>query len=119
MSTVEVGRAAEQLAATWLERHGFIILDRNWRTRWCELDIVARRNNIIHVVEVKYRQRLDFGSGFEYITPDKMGRLRRAALMWLKAYGQIGAAYQIDIMALSGSLKPENLVYLPNAIEDL
>jgi len=119
MSTVEIGRAAERLAATWLEQHGFAILDRNWRTRWCELDIVAWRHSIIHIVEVKYRQRPDFGTGFEYITPDKAGRLRRAALMWLKAHGQVGAAYQIDIMALSGSLKPENVAYLPNAIDDL
>jgi putative endonuclease len=119
MSTVEAGRAAEQLAARWLEQHGFRILDRNWRTRWCELDIVAARDRLIHIVEVKYRRRTDFGTGFEYITPDKAARLRRAALMWLKAHGQASAAYQIDIMALSGSLKPENLAYLPNAIDDL
>ena len=118
MSTVEVGRAAEQLAAEWLEREGFTIRDRNWRTRWCELDIVATRSDTIHVVEVKYRRRNDFGSGFEYITVDKVHRLQRAALMWLKAHGSINAPYQIGIIAISDSIKPENLHYLPNAISE-
>lgn len=100
----------------WLGREGFSILDRNWRTRWCELDIVARRNETVHFVEVKYRRRPDFGTGFEYITADKAGRLQRAALMWLKAHGQIASAYQIDVMAVSGPVKVENVAYLPSAV---
>ena len=116
MSTVEVGRAAEAVAATWLEECGFTVLDRNWRTRWCELDIVAGRGQTIHIVEVKYRRRPDFGTGFEYITLDKAARLQRAAMMWLKAHGQPEASYQIDIIAISGSIKEQNLQYLPNAI---
>ena len=116
MSTVEVGRAAETLAADWLQRQGFTILDRNWRIRWCELDVVAGCGATIHIVEVKYRRRSDFGSGFEYITADKARRLQRAAIMWLKAHGRLDAPYQIDIIAISGSLKAQNLEYLPNAI---
>ncbi len=119
MSTVEVGRAAESVAAKWLERTGFKILDRNWRTRWCELDIVALKGNTIHVVEVKYRQRSDFGTGFEYITPTKAQRLRWASLMWLKAHAYTQSQSQIDIIAVSGSIKLENVAYLPNAIEDI
>jgi putative endonuclease len=117
VSTLEVGRAAEALAARWLQQQGFTILDRNWRNRWCELDLVAGRQANVHIVEVKYRRRRDFGTGFEYITPDKAGRLQRAAIMWLKARGRLGASYQIDIIAISGSLKPQNLEYLPNAID--
>jgi Holliday junction resolvase-like predicted endonuclease len=80
-ATVTLGRAAEALAAEWLAAAGFAIVDRNWRTRWCELDLVATRGNRIHIIEVKYRRRADFGSGAECITPDKAARLQRAALM--------------------------------------
>lgn len=89
---------------------------RNWRTRWCELDIIARNQEVIHVIEVKYRRSSDFGSGFDYITRNKSSRLQRAALMWLKANGRLNHSCQIDIIAISGSLKPQNLEYLPNAI---
>ena len=114
--SVKVGREAEALAATWIEQRGFQILDRNWRTRWCELDLVARHQDCIHIIEVKYRARPDFGTGFEYITADKIRRLQRAALMWLKAHSYTTANYQIDIIAVSGSPKPKDLEYLPNAV---
>lgn len=114
--SVERGREAESLAASWLQQRGFSILDRNWRTRWCELDIVARQGECIHIIEVKYRRRPDFGTGFEYITADKVRRLRRAALMWLGSHQALRAPYQIDVMAVSGSPKPKYIDYLPNAV---
>jgi putative endonuclease len=114
--SVERGREAESLAADWLLQRGFQIIDRNWRTRWCELDIVACQGNNLHIIEVKYRRRPDFGTGFEYITADKMRRLQRAALMWLQSHPPAAAAYQIDIIAVSGSPKPKYIDYLPNAV---
>ena len=116
MLAAEAGRQAEDLAAGWLQERGFVIRRRNWRTRWCELDIIAERKGVIHIVEVKYRRRPDFGSGFEAITPDKIRRLQRAALMWLSQQGSHDRDYQIDIMAVSGLPKPKTVEYLPNAI---
>ncbi len=115
-SAVEIGRAAEAAAAAWLRSGGFAVLDRNWRTRWCELDIVAGRRGVIHIVEVKYRRRPDFGTGFECITAEKAARLRRAAIMWLKAHGYLGKPHQIDIIAVSGGMASWNVSHLPNAI---
>lgn len=114
--SVERGREAENLAAVWLQKRGFEVLDRNWRTRWCELDIVACSNAGIHIIEVKYRARPEFGTGFEYITPDKIRRLRRATQMWLQVHPPTAAVYQIDVIAVSGSPKPKYVEYLPNAI---
>ncbi len=116
--SVEVGRQAEDVAASWLEQHGFQILNRNWRNRWCELDIVAERQNIIHIIEVKYRRRPDFGTGFDYITPDKIHRLQRAALMWLSAHQRQASQYQIDVISITGAIEASNVEYLPNAIGD-
>lgn len=116
MSTVEVGQAAETLAANWLTQRGFRIIDRNWRTRWCELDIVAESGGTIHIIEVKYRRRSDFGTGFEYITRDKASRLQRAALMWMHNNHFHNRPYQIDIIAVSGSPKPNHVSYLANAV---
>lgn len=117
MTSVNTGQAAEQIASGWLQEQGFRILDRNWRTRWCELDIVAEQEGIVRIIEVKYRRRSDFGTGFEYITPDKVRRLQRAAQMWLAAHSRPHQDYAIDIIAISGPLSSHNLEYLPDAIE--
>ena len=53
VTSVNTGQAAEQIASGWLQEQGFRILDRNWRTRWCELDIVAEQEGIVRIIEVK------------------------------------------------------------------
>ncbi len=117
MSTAERGRTAEAIAATYLEQQGLTIVDRNWRNRWCELDLVARSPGGIHFVEVKYRRRTDWGTGFEHITYDKINRLRRAALAWNQAHGYAGA-YQIDVISVAGELSAPQIDYAANAIND-
>ena len=115
MSTTSSGRAAETHAAKYLQRHGFIILDRNWRNRWCELDIVAALGNTIHFVEVKYRATAAYGRPDEYVNYDKMNRLTRAALAWNQAHRHFGD-YQIDIISVTGNLERPSIEHLPSAI---
>lgn len=83
MSTTDSGRNAESRAADYLKKHGWKILSKNWRNRWCEIDIVAKYNNCVYFVEVKYRSRNEWGDGFEAITPTKLKRLARAADAWV------------------------------------
>ncbi|HEX7368211.1 MAG TPA: YraN family protein [Candidatus Saccharimonadales bacterium] len=79
MSTTATGRAAEQAAAQYLERCGYRVLEHNWRTRWCEIDLVAEKTGSLHFVEVKYRANAAQGSGLDYITPKKLRQMRFAA----------------------------------------
>lgn len=116
MST-RLGRQAEAVAADFLRSQGLRLLARNWRTRWCELDLIARSRSGIHFVEVKHRQLPLHGSGLDYVTPTKQARLRRAALAWLTEQGET-ADYQIDVVVVSGSLADPQIEYLPNAVED-
>jgi putative endonuclease len=102
VSTVEVGRAAEQRAADHLAAAGYTILDRNWRNRWCELDIVARQGGQVHFVEVKFRSNTSYGFAAEYISYDKSARLIRAALAWNQAHRYDGP-YQIDVISVEGA----------------
>lgn len=79
----EDGRVAEDKVARYLESLGYKILDKNWKTKWCEIDLVAEKNGIIHFVEVKYRSRPDQGSGFDYITSAKQRQMSHAADLWV------------------------------------
>lgn len=83
MRTTTVGREAEAAVADYLIENGFKILDKNWRTRWCEIDIIAQKNKTVHFIEVKYRAGEQQGSGFEYIGPNKLRQLTFAVDFWV------------------------------------
>jgi len=80
-----VGRYGERLAAAHLEAAGLVLLDRNWRCRAGELDIVARDGDELVFVEVKTRSSLAFGAPAEAVDAAKAGRIRQLALQWLAA----------------------------------
>lgn len=82
MSTA-TGSKAEVAAANYLANKGFKIVDQNWRTRQCEIDIVAERKQVMHFVEVKYRHTAGQGHGLDYITPQKLKQMRFAANIWV------------------------------------
>ena len=83
MTTFETGRKAEQIVADFLVARGCQIIEQNWRTRWCEIDIVACRGQTVYLCEVKYRRHFYQGRGLEYITTQKLQQMRRAARFWL------------------------------------
>jgi Holliday junction resolvase-like predicted endonuclease len=87
MNTTSVGQKAETAAAAHLVLNGYIIVDRNWRTPTCEIDIIARRGSQLYFVEVKYRFNDRQGTGFDYIIPAKIFRMRYAAELWLAKHG--------------------------------
>lgn len=82
MKTTFIGNRAEQQAVKHLIKQGYTIIDRNWRTRRCEIDIVARKANVVYLVEVKYRSTNSWGDGLDYITPKKLKQMALAAELW-------------------------------------
>lgn len=90
-NTSRTGSLAEHAAAQYLTRAGYTIVERNWKTKWCEIDIIAMRKNIMYFVEVKYRKSTRQGGGIAAITPKKLGQMRFAARLWLHGHGEIDA----------------------------
>lgn len=76
------GRRAEQIAADWLNANGYRIIDSNWRTRWCEIDIIAIKQRATYFIEVKYRRSSANGDGLDYITDRKLRQMQFAAEIW-------------------------------------
>src|SRR5256885_1395689 len=102
MTTTATGRLAETVAANFLGHKGCKIIQQNWRTQWCEVDIVAKRGNVVYFCEVKYRRTTNQGSGLEYITPKKLIQMRFAAESWVYAHAWPGE-YQLCAIEVSGS----------------
>ncbi len=79
-----LGATGEQLAAEHLKRRGFAIVERNYRTRWGELDIIAFDGHTLAFCEVKSRRVAGrAGAPFDALGPGKQGRVRRMAGRWL------------------------------------
>ncbi|MFD4034020.1 YraN family protein [Streptomyces sp. NBC_01102] len=82
-----LGRYGEDVAARLLADAGMSVLQRNWRCRTGEIDIVARDGDAVVVCEVKTRRAGSFEHPMEAVTPAKADRLRRLAEVWLDRHG--------------------------------
>ena len=102
MTSTSTGLAAEAAAADYLRKLGWKILEQNWRTRVCEIDIVAQHKKVICFVEVKYRASDAQGSGLDYITQTKLKQMRFAAELWVQKHDWDGD-YQLGAIEVSGS----------------
>ena len=76
----ETGRRGEDLAASYLSRLGFEIVERNYRSRWGEIDIICRRGNLMVFVEVRSKSTERFGSPEETVNRTKVSRIRKTAM---------------------------------------
>ena len=100
-NTTAVGMQAEQLASRYLSKIGYKIIDRNFRNRYCEIDILATHTEYICLVEVKYRKNSMYGGGLEAINYDKQRRLRNAFEYWLSQNSQYASMQpRIDILSV-------------------
>jgi putative endonuclease len=79
----ELGEMGEALAFNWLKKNDFEILHRNWRHSYHEIDIIATKNNLLHIIEVKTRTNNIAGYPEEFVTKKKFQFLQRAAEEYL------------------------------------
>ncbi|MBQ1955673.1 MAG: YraN family protein [Clostridia bacterium] len=84
-SSAERGKWGEQEAAKYLRKEGYILLAAGYRTRHGELDIIAEKDGIIVVVEVKTRSAFDFARGIDAVSPHKIRRMKSAAMAFISS----------------------------------
>jgi len=99
-----IGRLGEDAAADHARSLGWVVLVRNWRNRYGELDLIARDAQTTAFVEVKTRRGLGFGTPAEAVTFTKRQRIRRLALLWLAE--QDGPWQQIRFDVVSVLMTP-------------
>jgi putative endonuclease len=95
-----LGAAGEEAVAAWYVRAGFTVLDRNWRCRDGELDVVVADRDLLVFCEVKTRRSARFGAPVEAVTAAKQARLRRLAGRWLEEHGTGGRAVRFDVASV-------------------
>jgi putative endonuclease len=96
----ELGASGEQLAAEWYEARGYRVVDRNWRCREGELDLVLRRDRTLVFCEVKTRSSAAFGAPAEAVTATKQRRLRALAARYLRETSHSASDIRFDVAAV-------------------
>ncbi len=95
-----LGKRGEDLACTELEKRGYVIVDRRFRTRCGELDIVAREGGVLVFVEVKARSGCSFGTPFESVTWKKRQRLSQMAASYLYVKRLAAVPCRFDVVSV-------------------
>jgi putative endonuclease len=113
-----LGRWGENQAAIYLEGRGYSILERNFRTPYGEIDLVARKQNTVVFVEVKTRSSDSYGLPEESITPGKATHLLDAARFYIEDHPTSDGVWRIDVIAIQRSAtdRPPQITHFRNAL---
>jgi len=112
----ETGALGEQLAAEFLKKRGYKILETNFQTPLGEIDLLAKHKNDIVAVEVKTKSGGDFGAGFEMVNFFKRRKLLGLARLLQTQYPK--ETIRIDIISINLDDNPPQIRHFPNAIEE-
>ena len=113
-----LGRQAEQLACLFLQRHGLTLLERNYRCRLGELDLIMRHADTTVFVEVRYRGTTALVDALSSIDRRKRSRLIAAAQHYLLGHPrQAKAPCRFDVIAVASAAGPDRIQWITNAIE--
>ena len=115
-----LGKIGEEIAVRELERRGYAILARRYRTRYGEIDIVAQDNETTVFVEVKARATCEFGTAAEAVTPFKQRRLSRMAVDYVARHGLELRPCRFDVVAIDAVGGPsERVTVYANAFDSV
>ena len=111
------GETGESLAAWYLKKNGYKIIEQNYRTQLGEIDIIAKEKKTIVFVEVKARKSTRFGNPKWAVTPKKQRKISMVALYYLKTTNQINTKARFDVVAITSNQDQPQIEIVKNAFE--
>lgn len=95
----ELGKKGEELAVNYLQKQGYDVIERNYRFDKAEVDIIARQNNTLAIIEVKTRSSIDFGNPQDFVKPKQIKNLVKAVDEYVTTNG-LDVEIRFDIIAI-------------------
>lgn len=102
-TTKKIGDRAEDEAANYLVHQGHEIIERNWKTKYCEIDIISFRNETTYFTEVKYRKKHDQGGGMAAITKKKLNQMQFAAKVYAQTKKMTDVSLLLSVISMTGN----------------
>lgn len=103
VTTRQIGNRSEDAAVAYLQTAGYLVLERNWKTKRCEIDIVAEKDGMWYFVEVKHRKTDQQGGGLAAITPQKLEQMKFASRIYLHWAGQDDLNCRLAVVVTDGN----------------
>jgi putative endonuclease len=121
MSNQSLGTYGEFLAQQYLESQGYRILEKNFRNKLGEIDLIAQDGKTICFIEVKTRQSLDQGQPYEAVNPWKIRKLSQMALFYLKyKYHSLEVFSRFDVISIvQDKISPPSIKHIKNAFDSV
>ncbi len=110
----ELGKLGEELAVEFLQKNGYDILETNWTFQKAEVDILAKKGNILAVVEVKTRSSIEFGLPQDFVKPRKIQLLVKAVNEYIVSK-DLNAEVRFDIIAIYKQDKNYTIEHIDDA----
>jgi putative endonuclease len=110
----ELGKLGEELAVEYLQKNGYAILETNWTFQKAEIDIIAKKENILAIVEVKTRSSLDFGLPQDFVKTKKIQLLVKAVDAYVNEK-DLDINVRFDIIAIHKEGKSFTIEHLIDA----
>ena len=110
----ELGEKGEQLAVDFLLKKGYNIVERNYRFDKAEVDIIAKKKDILAIIEVKTRSSTDFGNPQDFVKPKQIQRLVKAVDEYVTS-NSLDVEVRFDIIAIVKAGKGYEIEHLENA----
>lgn len=101
------GKAAEAIACDHLENNGLQLIDKNFNSRYGEIDLIMRHKDSLVFIEVRYRKNLDYGGAMASVTPTKQQKIIKTALYYMQKQGREFNA-RFDVVAITGATGTPN-----------
>lgn len=111
---IELGKKGEQLAVDFLIKNGYNILDRNYRFDRAEVDIIAKKEEILSIIEVKTRTNIDFGNPEDFVTPKQIKNLVKAVNEYVTE-NDLDLEVRFDIVAIVKEKQSFKIEHLKDA----
>ena len=110
----ELGKLGEELAVEFLQKNGYDILETNWVFQKAEIDIIAQKENILAIVEVKTRSTVDFGLPQDFVKPKKIQLLVKAVNEYVIS-NELDVEIRFDIIAIHKEGKNYKIEHIEDA----
>lgn len=108
-TTRQIGDSGEDAAATELVRRGHEVLERNWKTKYCEVDVVSTKNGVLYFTEVKHRKDASRGGGMAAISDKKLAQMKFAAKFYAHTR-KLTDRIDLRLIAIATSGQPTEVI---------
>lgn len=114
----QLGKQGERIATRYLQEHGYIILEKNYRCAFGEIDVIAQKDNLYVFVEVKTRYSKKYGLPQAAVNKKKRVTLQKVGWFYLKSHAQKNVKIRFDCVAIILDKVSGNILYF-NHIQNI